>query len=397
MNIRIDRANTTLIVVSLLSLLTGSFIVYRKNRILDGFSKTAFQVTGHELFILMLLIFSLVALIDLILPLLERKREGLLRIFQIALLSSILALVLTIVGNEASSFDKKFGEYTRVSFGYSFWIFLACIALLKKRIYNSISNQGVRFFTFCLVILVLVIPFLNGSLKEISIMKEYRNYIDTFNAEFRRHLFLSLGSVLAAIIIGVPLGVLTARRDSIKRRVFEFLNVIQVVPTLSLIGFLMIPLSWVGERFSVAQSIGIRGVGWAPAFIVLFLYAIYPIVRNTVAAIDSLSEGYLEVARGIGLSSRTIFLKIELPLSLSVITAGIKVALVQTSAGTILAALVGGGGLGVFIFLGLAQTAQDLVFLGLLPIVFLSFFYQGLMNLIEKIIFRRGFDGFNQT
>jgi osmoprotectant transport system permease protein len=109
-----------------------------------------------------------------------------------------------------------------------------------------------------------------------------------------------------------------------------------------------------------------------PAFIVLVVYALFPIVNNTVAGLKLLDENVLDTAKGMGMSKSQAFFRVELPLAFPVILGGIRTAMTQSIGNTILAGLIGGGGLGSIIFLGLAQSAPDLILLGVIPILLIS-------------------------
>jgi osmoprotectant transport system permease protein len=119
--------------------------------------------------------------------------------------------------------------------------------------------------------------------------------------------------------------------------------------------------------------LGIRGIGAAPAFIALFLYSLLPVVANTVAGLSQVPAAVIDAARGMGMSARQRLLQIELPLALPVVLAGIRIVLVQNLGLATVAALIGGGGFGTFVFQGIGQTAIDLVLLGAVPTVALSF------------------------
>lgn len=381
--------------LAIASLLLGSFVVYRKNRILNGTFLPAIS-TSSKIYALLaggfLVAFAMTAVYAFLNKTLNYKQ---LLLPQSMLLSLAIFCSLMLLGKEALYYDRVYGHLSRVSPGYSFWVFEVALLVLLKRLFTRTDNLKIKLPMLIFVASALLVPMFAGSLSKISVAKEYFNNAEIFKNELKRHIFLSSGSVLIAILTGVPAGWFATKNQSFYSYFFRFLNLIQVIPTLSLIGFLMIPLSWIGDRFYLAKLIGLRGVGWGPALIVLTLYAIYPIARNTAAAISSIASEYTEVAFGIGLSAPRVFFEIELPLVASVVLAGVRVALVQASAGTILAALLGGGGLGVFIFLGMAQTAQDLVLLGLLPIIALSFLYHSIVNLVEKYLFRSVHYGIN--
>jgi osmoprotectant transport system permease protein len=122
-----------------------------------------------------------------------------------------------------------------------------------------------------------------------------------------------------------------------------------------------------------AAAIGISGIGMAPALLALFLYSLLPVVANTVVGLAGVPAEANEAARGVGMTERQRLLKVELPLALPVMLTGIRIVLVQNIGMATIAALIGGGGFGVFVFQGIGQTAMDLVLLGAMPTVALAF------------------------
>jgi osmoprotectant transport system permease protein len=135
----------------------------------------------------------------------------------------------------------------------------------------------------------------------------------------------------------------------------------------------MVPLGILAANVPLAAALGIRGIGAAPALIALFLYALLPVVANTVVGLDQVPRTVIDAARGMGMSKRQVLRQIELPLAFPIILTGIRIVLVQNLGLATIAALIGGGGFGTFIFQGVGQTAMDLVLLGAIPTVALSF------------------------
>ena len=123
----------------------------------------------------------------------------------------------------------------------------------------------------------------------------------------------------------------------------------------------------------LAAEIGIRGIGAAPALVALFLYALLPVVANTTIGLGQVPAATVDAARGMGLTERQILTGVELPLALPVILTGIRIVLVQSIGLVTVAALIGGGGFGTFVFQGIGQTATDLILLGAVPTVALAF------------------------
>src|SRR5690606_29369240 len=120
-----------------------------------------------------------------------------------------------------------------------------------------------------------------GAWDDLSIMSEYRNRADSFWAEGATHLKLAFGSMIAAVLVGVPLGLICFRVPSARSAILNVLNTIQTVPSMAMFGLMIAPLAWVALNVPGASALGIRGIGAAPAFIALFLYSLLPVVANT--------------------------------------------------------------------------------------------------------------------
>jgi osmoprotectant transport system permease protein len=163
---------------------------------------------------------------------------------------------------------------------------------------------------------------------------------------------------------------------------------VQTIPSIALFGILMAPLGALAAAWPLAARLGIRGIGAAPAALALFLYSLLPIVANTVAGLRHVSAATVEAARGMGMTSAQVLARVELPLALPVILTGIRVVLVQNIGMVTVAALIGGGGLGTFVFQGIGQTAIDLVLLGAIPIVALAFSAAVLLDALVQALNR---------
>ncbi len=179
----------------------------------------------------------------------------------------------------------------------------------------------------------------------------HKREVATLTAE---HLWLVGISMLLAIAIGVPLGILLTRRPKWKAFVLGSTNVIQTIPSLALFG-LLLPLPWLGAR---ADRL---------AIIALALYALLPVVRNTYVGISGISAPVREAAVAMGLTSGQLLWHVELPLALPVMLAGIRVAAVITIGVATIAAAIGAGGLGEFIFRGIAMVDNGVILAGAIP------------------------------
>jgi len=168
------------------------------------------------------------------------------------------------------------------------------------------------------------------------------------------HIWLVGVSMLLAVAVGIPLGVLITRWPSLNKPVLGSANVIQTIPSLALFGFLL-PAPWIGTR---ADRL---------AILALTLYALLPLIRNTYAGIKGVDPAVVEAGRGMGLTDRQLLFQVELPLALGVIIAGIRVATVLLIGLTTIAAAIGAGGLGEYIFRGLAMVNNAVILAGAIP------------------------------
>jgi osmoprotectant transport system permease protein len=213
----------------------------------------------------------------------------------------------------------------------------------------------------------------HGTFDHLSVMREYAVNAARFSHELGQHLWLAVGSLGAAVLVALPLGVLCHRIPRLRGGILGTLNLVQTIPAIALFGILMAPLAALAAAVPLAASLGIRGIGTAPAVIALFLYSLLPVVANTVLGLQRVSPAAVEAARGMGMTRGQILAAIEFPLAVPVIVTGIRIVLVQNIGLVAIAALIGAGGLGTFIFQGIGQTAIDLVLLGALPTVALAF------------------------
>ena len=185
------------------------------------------------------------------------------------------------------------------------------------------------------------------------------------------HVFLVAIAVGAAVAIGVPLGILATRDRRIERGVLGMANVLQTVPSLALFGFL-IPVPVLG------------GIGASTAIVALTLYGLLPIVRNTHAGIRGVDPALAEAGRGMGMTDRQLLTKVELPLAAGVIVAGVRVATVISIGIATIAAAIGAGGLGVYIFQGLSMVDDTVILAGAVPAALLALAADGALGWLAR-------------
>lgn len=173
------------------------------------------------------------------------------------------------------------------------------------------------------------------------------------------HLWMVSLSTILAVLVGIPLGILITRRPQLTKPVIGTANIIQTIPSLALFGFLL-PAPWIGER---AERL---------AILALTLYALLPMIRNTYTGIRGVDPSVVEAGRGMGMTDGQLLLRVELPLAIGVIIAGIRVATVISIGLATIAAAIGAGGLGEFIFRGLAMVNNQVILAGAIPAALLA-------------------------
>jgi osmoprotectant transport system permease protein len=206
----------------------------------------------------------------------------------------------------------------------------------------------------------------------IDFLLKHRIEVATLTLE---HLRLVLWSMAIALIVGVPLGIVLARYAKLRGIVLGANNIIQTIPSLALFG-LLLPMPWLGAR---ADRLTITA---------LALYALLPIVRNTFTGVTGVDAGVLEVAHGMGLTNSQVLWHVELPLAAPVILGGVRVAAVITIGVATIAAAIGAGGLGEFIFRGLAMVDNNVILAGAIPAALMALLADGAIGLVQRLVQR---------
>jgi osmoprotectant transport system permease protein len=222
--------------------------------------------------------------------------------------------------------------------------------------------------------------------QHLSIAQEYANQRDVFGPAILRHLQIVFLAVVPALVIGLLLAWRMTRTRILRQALFPILNVIQTIPSIALFGLLMAPLAWLAVQLPALGRAGISGVGIAPAVIALFMYALLPIVRSALAGLEQVPAEAVNAARAMGMSAGQLLWQVELPLALPVLLIGLRSAVVQTTGLAAVSALVGAGGLGQIMFDGLFSAANELVILGVIPIVLLAMMADTFFKVLSTLI-----------
>ena len=197
-----------------------------------------------------------------------------------------------------------------------------------------------------------------------------QNHTEVLELTFE-HLWLVGISTMLAVLIGIPLGILITRWPALNKPVLGGANIIQTIPSLALFGFLL-PAPWIGER---ADRL---------AILALTLYALLPLIRNTYTGIKGVDRAVVEAGRGMGMTDRQLLGQVELPLALGVIIAGVRVATVISVGLATIAAAIGAGGLGEFIYRGLAMVNNQVILAGAIPAAVLALLADVSLGWLEK-------------
>ncbi|RWC42949.1 MAG: ABC transporter permease [Mesorhizobium sp.] len=365
MTVRFDKLGVVIAAIVAYAAFAAPFATFRANRIVPGEARSILDSLPAAVGPLLLAILFIAAIIALLkTPLVLRLAASVIALAALAILIGVAGSFLMPEGN----------TFARISPASGFWLLIFAFTLLLADVLTRLNlSPWARLGGLVIAALAIGLLLASGSWNSLSILKEYANRADSFWAEGSKHVTLALGSLAAAVVVGLPLGILCHRVDKIRAGVLNVLNIIQTVPSIALFGLLIAPLGWVATHVPGAAALGIRGIGTTPAFLALFLYSLLPVVANTVVGLAGVPRAANDAARGMGMTDRQRLFGVEFPLAFPVILTGIRIVLVQNIGLATIAALIGGGGFGVFVFQGVGQTAMDLVLLGAVPTVAMAF------------------------
>lgn len=369
-----NRVLLILVLAGFLAALGLAFLTLAANRLVSGAPLALTALHGHALF---LVAPGAVLIAAAFLP-----QGRILHAVTAAAAAGFLLLLVWLAGAEAATFSETLPGTARVSLGGAFWALVFCAALALSDAFGRLAlPPGGAALAAAAVIGAIALLLLAGALDSLAILREYAGRREVFAAAVIRHATLVVAALMPAAVLGVPLGVLARRRQRVSAGLFPLLNIVQTIPSIALFGLLIAPLSALARLFPRLGDLGLGGVGVLPAVIALFLYSMLPLARNTVEGLAGVAPAALEAGRGLGMTPRQLLWRVELPLALPVILAGLRVAAIQTVGLAAVAALIGAGGLGAIMFGGLFADALDLVLLGVVPIVALALAVDGLFRL----------------
>lgn len=205
----------------------------------------------------------------------------------------------------------------------------------------------------------------------ISFMLERQDQILELTTQ---HLYLTFIAVFFAVLVAVPLGITITRFEKAAGIVVGIANAVQALPSLALLGFL----------------IPILGIGSKPSIVMIFLYSLLPIIKNTYTGLINVDRAILEAGRGMGMTNWQLMKMVQLPLALPVIMAGIRISAVTAVGLTTIAALIGAGGLGQLIYRGISMVNNRMIIAGAVPAMVLTLVIDFLLNILEKLVTPKG-------
>ncbi|RDE09179.1 ABC transporter permease [Pelagibacterium lacus] len=361
---RFDKLGVVIAALGLFALYAQPFLASRANRIVPGEPLMIWQAPGAGGWPMM-------AALTIAFGVLLFRTAPIVRLGTAS--AALLGLAIA-VGLGASSVLSPGDSFARISPGSGFWLMGFALALaatdgLARLRLGPVARLGVLVAVIVAVVAILA----SGIWDDLAAMREYQSRSAAFWRELNTHLFLAFGAVGAAIVVGVPVGIVCYSLPKVRGAVLGVLNIVQTIPSIALFGLLIAPMAWIGANIPGASALGIAGIGVAPAFVALFAYSLLPMVSNTVVGLEGVPRDASEAARGMGMTGAQRMAEILLPLAFPVILTGIRIVLVQNIGLAVIAGLIGGGGLGIFVFQGIAQTAMPLVLLGAIPAVAMAF------------------------
>jgi len=373
-----------LIVAAGVAVTSTGFVTVAPNRLVSGRPVLLWAAADARLTAAIAVLGALLAAAALIppRPALHRAAAG--------IAAALFVLLLAAAGQAATALVPLAPGLARVSLGAAFWVLIGGAGLaIIDGLQRARAGVGIQLATAGIIAGGFAIMAAFGLFDALSLAREYHTRQAAFAAALVRHIVLVAAALGPALVIGFPLGVAAVRRRQMQEPLFAVLNLLQTIPSIALFGLLIVPLSALVTEVPALGRLGIAGIGVAPAVIALVLYALLPIVRSTVAGIGGVEAAVIDAARGMGMTQRQRFWRIELPLVMPVLLAGLRIVTVQAIGLAVVAALIGAGGLGSFVFEGLGQYAADLVLLGALPTIALALAADFLLQLLASLLRRR--------
>ncbi len=369
---RVDRVALFGAVLAFAGLVGLPFVEFRANRIASGVPE-AISVAGPVGWLACLIAVAALAA-AVVAPRVHRGP---------VLVGIAVALIVTVaaaLGVAAVVLQEGEPPFARVSIGAGAWLAIVGAAVVWFAGWRADTGRGLRWLAVVSAFGGLLAIGVWGGLGELSIAKEYVAQSRRFWPLVGQHLVLAGSGIGFGMLIGIPLGVAASRNRVARDIGIGVVAIIQTIPSMAMLGLLIAPLA----------ALGLRGIGTTPAIVALTLYALLPIVRNTFVGLTGVDSAALDAGRGMGMGAGRLFLGVEVPLALPLVFEGIRAAAVLVIGIAAVTAFIGAGGLGVLVFQGWGQQADDLTLLGAVPMVVLAVAADSLMRALGRAVVSPG-------
>ena len=372
--------------LAVLALYGLPFLRLAPNRLVSGQSIYFFSIVDGSAWLLLVMPVALVGLTAV--AMFKPRAAWLWAVLAIA--AAGMPGLLWLAANQASISLQGQLPIARVSLGSAFWVVLTLLGFIVSSALQQLRTNALQSILVATAVLVAVGTLLAGGVcDDLSLIKEYANRADGFVEVVARHLQIVLLALACTLAIGLPLGWAAHAQAKTSRALLPVLNIIQTIPSIALFGLLMAPLALLAASVPALGRAGISGVGLAPAVIALTLYGLLPVVRSTLAGLQQVPSAMVQAARALGLTHFQTLVHVELPLALPVLLGGVRTAAVSSVGLAAVTALIGAGGLGSILFEGLFANAEDVVLLGVLPIIALGVVVDALFKVLMGFANRR--------
>ncbi|CNK60160.1 ABC transporter permease [Yersinia proxima] len=371
--------NRVLLALVILMILSGaglSFVSHAPNRLISGQGISLISLVTGPVWWLLVPILMLASFAFF--------KPSIVLYWATVLIAELLLFgLLLLAGTTATQLAGGEESLVRTSLGGGFWLMSGMSILIAiDSLSRAVMNPIWRSIANILLILPVVILLATGQLDQLSLLKEYVNRQDVFNDALWQHLQILFATLVPAVLLGIPLGLLCFRSPRFQGAIFSTLNIIQTIPSIALFGLLIAPLAGLAAAIPWLAEHGVSGIGLAPAIVALVLYALLPLVRNVVAGLEAVPDSVVESAQGMGMTRSQLFFRVQIPIAMPLILSGVRIIAVQTVGLAVVAALIGAGGLGAIVFQGLLSSALDLVLLGVIPVIVMAVVVDSLFKFI---------------
>ena len=372
------------VVIGVTSLLCG-WLTLKPNRLVPGTSLHLWESAGWNAAAIIIMLWLICLALSLVV-------KGKRRAISLGVAANLIVIsALGLAGTDAGKLIEGQASFARVSLGAGFWLTLAGAYFVVYAARQELGASHIWRNVVSWSGVAVAIAFLaTGQLDNLSILQEFAGYEARFFQELKQHLLLVSTSVAVGGLIGIPLGIWATRSKRAERPIFFVTNITQTIPSLALFGLLIAPLSALSFAFPALREFGVRGIGTAPALIALIIYSLLPMARNTFVGLTQLDPALIDAGWGMGMSRFQLFRRIEVRLAAPLIMEGVRTASVQAVGLATVAALIGAGGLGWFVFQGIGQAAPDLILLGAIPVIILALVVDAVMRTIIRLTAPKG-------